>query len=67
VSAAIQLRQLGWELACRTMEKVPEFKAWCGNFASGPWRTTPEAVLNDVIAIKCRENAESVGPQKARW
>ncbi len=66
-----QLRQLGWELEVLGMRVISptekeEYRAICGGFKT-PWRYSLDAVLNDVLAIKAKENAEAVGPQKARW
>jgi hypothetical protein len=57
-----QLWQLGWKLEC----EGPVYRASCQGFYT-PWRETQAEVMADVSAIKGRENAAAVGPQKARW
>lgn len=64
-----QLQRLGWNLFDSRQFVVNgerEYRASCGGFLT-PWRSTEQAVLNDVLAIKAKENAEAVGDQKARF
>ena len=45
-----QLLRLGWEL--ESSDCGHWFHAECGNFGSGPWRKTPQEVLDDVLKMK---------------
>lgn len=61
-----KLSRLGWQLETAHFADHSEYRASCGGFFT-PYRESAEATLNDVLAYKCKENAEAVGQQKARF